>query len=354
MPRRRKVESPTKTSHTPHDFEAGAKGAEDVVVHVAKRHMQSHDIVKAKVGNTRGDRADTRRGVQSEASIKRASTRRALGIFRSFPMEVHLGIFSHSDAYDLLRLSRSSKLLRSLLMKRSERPLWQAAIERSGLPPCPDDMCEPAYISLAFDRWCTECDNSRSQTTFWQLRMRLCRGCFGGGTGVVLFLTLHKSLQRGVTWPFGVSQAGILPYVGDLQTSKYSKAMRDALVRQLVKFETSEELSRFLTDRLKYVENMMAHARKCREWADETTRRIAENITRKRVQDIRAKLEELGYANELGAEPWFHTLHMLQPKPLTVRGWEKIKPELVARLEEIRRGSTHPVALAQEQPRSVQ
>ena len=56
---------------------------------------------------------------------------------------------------ELLSLARTSKTLRSFLMRRSSASLWKAArLNVEDLPPCPSDLVEPAYASLMYDTHC--------------------------------------------------------------------------------------------------------------------------------------------------------------------------------------------------------
>lgn len=56
---------------------------------------------------------------------------------------------------DLLRLSRSSKHFRSLLMTQNSRSLWRAAFGNvPGVPPCPPYYPEPRYAAVLFDQYC--------------------------------------------------------------------------------------------------------------------------------------------------------------------------------------------------------
>jgi hypothetical protein len=60
--------------------------------------------------------------------------------------------------HDLLRLTRTTKILRSLLLQKSTRSIWKAALANiRGLPGIPDDLNEPAYASLLYDRFCHVC-----------------------------------------------------------------------------------------------------------------------------------------------------------------------------------------------------
>ncbi|CAE6506418.1 unnamed protein product, partial [Rhizoctonia solani] len=69
------------------------------------------------------------------------------------PIEIFTEIGLHLLPIDLISLSRSNQLLRSLLMRRSSRHIWQSAMKNmEGLPPCPSNCSEPRYLSLIFSK----------------------------------------------------------------------------------------------------------------------------------------------------------------------------------------------------------
>jgi len=56
---------------------------------------------------------------------------------------------------DLLRLARTTKGFRKLLMSRSSISLWKDVLRNiSGLPECPPWMSEPAWVNLVFYPHC--------------------------------------------------------------------------------------------------------------------------------------------------------------------------------------------------------
>jgi CelD/BcsL family acetyltransferase involved in cellulose biosynthesis len=65
-------------------------------------------------------------------------------------------VFGYMHPYDLLRVSRTAKILRRLLVARSARATWLQAISRvPDIPSCPEeDMTELAWIRLLFDPTC--------------------------------------------------------------------------------------------------------------------------------------------------------------------------------------------------------
>ena len=57
---------------------------------------------------------------------------------------------------DLLSFARTSKWLRLIVLSRRNCDVWKTALRGvPGLPSCPDDMSEPAYAALLFDKYCS-------------------------------------------------------------------------------------------------------------------------------------------------------------------------------------------------------
>lgn len=66
-----------------------------------------------------------------------------------------LQIFSHLDPKDLLNLSRTTHFLREIVISRQSRHIWRTSLANvRALPPCPADLTEIEYASLAFDDYC--------------------------------------------------------------------------------------------------------------------------------------------------------------------------------------------------------
>lgn len=69
-----------------------------------------------------------------------------------------LQIAKHLTPHDLLRLARSTKRLREVLMSKQAKPIWNAAEKAAGLPDCPCDMSSPQLASFLYDYHCMVCD----------------------------------------------------------------------------------------------------------------------------------------------------------------------------------------------------
>ncbi|KAI0660261.1 hypothetical protein C8Q70DRAFT_913949 [Cubamyces menziesii] len=113
----------------------------------------------------------------SSASKARSRTGKLAGIMQ-MPVDVFLQIALHLHPLDLLHLVRTSKGVRSLLLSRRNRSVWTASLSSvEGLPACPPDMSEPAYSALLFGRTCNLCGANRAGWVDYAIRLRLCKAC---------------------------------------------------------------------------------------------------------------------------------------------------------------------------------
>ncbi len=77
---------------------------------------------------------------------------------RVIPLTDLFQIFAHLAPYDLLKLARTTKAFRRLLLNKAFITVWKAALEGvPGLPPCPADMTEPEWSNLVFSPNCHVC-----------------------------------------------------------------------------------------------------------------------------------------------------------------------------------------------------
>lgn len=69
------------------------------------------------------------------------------------------------DPWDLLHLSRVSRGFREILITPRAAGIWKESIQSVNLPPCPDDITEPAYIAFVFGESCVR------PITFYNLQL---------------------------------------------------------------------------------------------------------------------------------------------------------------------------------------
>lgn len=72
------------------------------------------------------------------------------------PLDILFEIFGHLLPRDVLHLSRATKSLRNILMRRSAVSIWKNAFSNLRIKPPsrPSDMTEPQWTSFLFDSYC--------------------------------------------------------------------------------------------------------------------------------------------------------------------------------------------------------
>ncbi|KAG8724210.1 hypothetical protein FRC09_020794 [Ceratobasidium sp. 395] len=80
---------------------------------------------------------------------------------------------------DLLSLARTNKFFRKMFISRASQQLWKAAMMNiSNMPPCPEELSEPQYISLLYSPTCSSCGtNMFHRRMDPYLLVRLCDSC---------------------------------------------------------------------------------------------------------------------------------------------------------------------------------
>ncbi|KAF9071194.1 hypothetical protein BDP27DRAFT_1219468, partial [Rhodocollybia butyracea] len=88
-------------------------------------------------------------------------------------------ILSCLDPGDLLRLARTSRDLRGILMSKTSGIIWRMARKSvEGLPPRPHDLNEPQYAHLLYESYCHVCEcGGRCDDVYWSFRIRCCEEC---------------------------------------------------------------------------------------------------------------------------------------------------------------------------------
>ncbi|KAI0070331.1 hypothetical protein K474DRAFT_1776866 [Panus rudis PR-1116 ss-1] len=113
----------------------------------------------------------------------RGSRRGILQEMPNMPVDILVEIFAYLGPQDMLSLSRSTRDFRAFLFDRSTAPFWKAARRNVGdLPAIPDDMSEPAFAHLFFDKFCHNCLKPNAGEMYWILLGRFCRACLKDAT----------------------------------------------------------------------------------------------------------------------------------------------------------------------------
>lgn len=250
------------------------------------------------------------------------------------PMDIFAQITSHLHPIDIHSLARTSKKFRKLLMSRSSKHIWRAA-ERNvlGLPPCPEHITEPEYAALVFGKWCSMCGSTGNVSRRMDeiLAVRLCSNCrekqIVGMSFVAQSALPFVRLSRVIKQPTTISPAyGLMNEVNWVVSLVFDLAARGEIAT-LEKWK--QERIAQLKKQAEFVRALVPFLDALDDQRDDEI----EELKAQRFAAIKAKLMECGWE-----EVDCHVTHLpllreweklvAQPKLLTNRTWENIKPKL--------------------------
>lgn len=265
--------------------------------------------------------------------------RRKLGFLASLPsmpLDILFEILSHLKPYDVLRLARTTKDFRSLLLSRSSSPIWKAALGNiPGLPDCPPGMSEPAWTNLVFSPQCNFCLTTSIRKVQWMFRIRICLKC----------AKEHLAESRyGIYGYEGCNMENLIPTsIGKKGAKIYLKSDRQRVEVEYAALKTTDARRVFVEERTKVVKAIAEHTRLCEIWArGQTLDRDQElqQLRDDRLAAVKRKLEDLGWAEDIASISMPDSLanHKLvdRPQVLTERIWTNIKPGILEFMAEMR------------------
>ncbi|KAF5332328.1 hypothetical protein D9758_016112 [Tetrapyrgos nigripes] len=204
------------------------------------------------------------------------------------PLDVVFETFSHLEPLDILRLSRTSLVLRNLLTTRSSGHVWRnARLNVAYLPPPPPDLNEIQYAHLCFDMLCSVCGLDCDHVC-WDVYLRFCKSC----------------VDNVYVW---FAAAHLLDFRSLIQCDVWQM------------WHVRQQINRI------------------RESKDKR-RQVLKDIRRQRKEDIEARLTTLGWGPEMKrlkdrGEDILDAKSVKQPVKLTERAWQMISPGFVKILQ---------------------
>ncbi|KAJ7709577.1 hypothetical protein B0H17DRAFT_229933 [Mycena rosella] len=257
-----------------------------------------------------------------------------LRFITEMPLDILFEIFGQLYPLDLLSISRSSKALRDITLRKSAAFLWKQAflnITPNPPPPCPDDLNEAQYANLLWGKHCFFCGISASVVA-WQCRVRTCQTCIYTSKFTPLRGDESLAGELCCNWYFSAS-LGHVCLTSDLELLK-------TRLNELTEGPDKED---FILLSQQITKAKVQHASLCHNWEyfQKLRRKQGQKDAREsRKNAILAKLKELGWSDELSKRTTLNDLSTLpafkQSKELTERIWTNIEPELVAYLTEAR------------------
>ncbi|KAJ6525744.1 hypothetical protein B0H19DRAFT_1276093 [Mycena capillaripes] len=279
------------------------------------------------------------------APAKRVPVRRGqLKMLPEMPLDVLFEIFSRLDPSDVLRLARTTKDLRNVLMSRSAISIWRSAfLNDPDLPGLPEGMNEPQYANLAFSPHCHTCFSPGEHSILWAFQLRLCQKCIEGR-----FDEAHKvrnkvckNLLNNVTL---LRHAKAIIPTGSRYVYSYDEALD--IHERLAKLRKGDpvKMEEFCDKRRKWVEQIQSSASQAEMAGPKRIarmQRLREEARARRKDAICKRLSDLGYADEVqfinDTRPEMLSDHnsMKSDDLLTDRAWDNMRPQLVKLMQSV-------------------
>ncbi|KAF9069333.1 hypothetical protein BDP27DRAFT_1325714 [Rhodocollybia butyracea] len=283
----------------------------------ARVSTQKSGSSKLEDQNVDGPENQSNKKLNAKKGRPDSESRRFKGT-EDIPFEVVLEVFCRAEPGDLLRLSRTSKDIRAILMSRRYAYIWRSARQNIGLPPPPDDMNEPQFAHLVFDDvFCYVTNLSSLPDYDWEY---LCQQP-ADYRELRLSVLPSESVQ--------VEQERVL--VG---SNKYGRTLKTEF--ELLKSELERE--EWISQKQKELKANQEHAKLCVQWFRSTLSgrsKELEALRTERREDIIGRFDAIGWgeearimANEYGNEFSTHKF-VRQTKKLTDLVWRRISHELL-------------------------
>ncbi|RPD59168.1 hypothetical protein L226DRAFT_488685 [Lentinus tigrinus ALCF2SS1-7] len=282
-----------------------------------------------------------------------------LSLLLTMPMDVFFEVASHLKPLDILHLSRVSNTFRKLLLSRSSRRIWAAARKNMvpEIPDGPDDVSEPLYARLLFERYCMTCGAADADQVDYANVHRYCSGCWysslqAGGqllynSGFYYDPDFKKVVYDLLSPAPDASYPQLAPQSRNTQVTgsnntEHTMFHHDSFValaeeyRQVCAGETNMSVEQFIEKHRTRTQKRLLFQTEIMtvEFDRRQARATYGYCMTDRKLAIEEKLRELDYEPEdypvMDAE--FHAL--LQPRAaLTPRIWNNIKPQLLDMLQ---------------------
>ncbi|BGP16262.1 hypothetical protein JCM10213_007706 [Rhodosporidiobolus nylandii] len=282
-----------------------------------------------------------KRARRASSSVQRKRYGGRLELFQQIPVDLLCEIASHLDPHSLLRLSRSSKRLRSIFTSKTSKTVWKAARSNVGLPDLrAKDLSEMQYASLVFDRMCMACGHDRAMSVCFFQRCRWCRQC---GGNMMRQKPLRKTISKLHPDTFSTFAS---PSGGAEDPNSQTLYFRPYVIERSNKLRSfkrnSDAFFAFLKKHRILARAASKDAHAIRNWVFEEcmNKRDGQDDRRSdRYAAIKARVIALGYAREDLRHIRYNSVVLPlidQATPLSEKIWSRIKPKLIPFLDEAR------------------
>lgn len=277
-----------------------------------------------------------------------------LAALPQMPLDILFEIFRSMHPRDLLHVSRTTKVLRAVLMNKSSIWIWKDSYAAaSDLPPIAEGMTVPQFVSLAYDRICHFCSTPGVTSIAWAARIRYCKKCMLNESNFVSESEMRRQEIPGRIshiYIYRTSFASVLPCIRIQVKRREQRIFPTASVDELVKAyqhdevdsKTWEEKQQWIESKEAHNAEMNKHAVLCETW--DSKRQAGRDDELQQVRDIRKaeivrRLSDLGWSAEidhLGLEVFGKHKLVRKTQPVSEKTWLQIKGPLLEYMEEVK------------------
>ncbi|PIL30566.1 hypothetical protein GSI_07266 [Ganoderma sinense ZZ0214-1] len=245
-----------------------------------------------------------------------------------------------------------------MLMSRTSRHIWIAS-RRKVVPPapeCPSSLSEPQYASLLFERTCQTCNATRSMNVDYAAFVRLCNNCWGARVKRGSVLAYNSGLYNDTDFmklvfnllpaaPYEVYKPFLPNPLAGMAAERpitqnghmfYHESEFDNIVdgyRKLRSGLSTGSMKQFLIQHRNDTRVRLTFSKNLLEWENQTRVSRSEDLKQaksERRTAIEEKLRDLGFNPEDFPFRNKEFDKMLdQPRSLTPRIWNNIRPKLL-------------------------
>ncbi|KAI5822719.1 hypothetical protein K523DRAFT_407285, partial [Schizophyllum commune Tattone D] len=230
------------------------------------------------------------------------------------PLDVLLEILTHVDPLSLRHVSRTSQALRDTLTDPRSNWIWRASYANTDhkLPPAPEDITVPQFLSLLVDQFCDVChtspdpkDSFNRIKRIWAARIKYCTLCshysLGGHTVDEKNLTMFPMVREiqgysGPQYPLYKIFPASEPYNDRCTYRQYPRVLVQRIANEFLcdtEGKSEEDKKAWIVRRAEKYRSVIKHAELCHKWETQQRWKRLEEVRKERLAAIRQRLQDL-------------------------------------------------------------
>ncbi|KLO11647.1 hypothetical protein SCHPADRAFT_876526 [Schizopora paradoxa] len=285
--------------------------------------------------------------------------------FMKMPFDIVMEIGAYLEPLDLLHLGRTNAQLRSLFLSKRAHSIWRAVHKSLDMPNCPEDLNEPSFASLLFEKECHVCGASNIDKMSYETRIKLCRSCRPKNFAKAKTILEEMEIDP-IEYDAHIANIGnLLPHFEGRHMAFGEQVLKSTICSSIfLRSDFVEMVGRyflllrhgleiraeaFAEKRRQVTERLYEHSGQTRRWLLNfgiSKRKQKDQLADQRHARVLNKLRELGHPEDdfpkKGECKFYAWEALLQiPHELKPRAWKQLYPKLKALISENKTGEMH-------------